>query len=93
MTPFIAEIIGTAILILLGNGVVANVLLDDTKGHDSGLIVISMAWGLAVYCGVIVAGPISWRIRLGRCTPLHYRSVHGSSAGEYLGLVELQRPL
>jgi len=59
MTPFIAEIIGTAILILLGNGVVANVLLDDTKGHDSGLIVISMAWGLAVYCGVIVAGPIS----------------------------------
>ncbi len=59
MTPFIAEIIGTAILILLGNGVVANVLLDDTKGNDAGLIVISMAWGLAVYCGVIIAGPVS----------------------------------
>lgn len=59
MTPFIAEILGTMILILLGNGVVANVLLNKTKGHDSGLIVIALAWGLAVYLGVIVAGPIS----------------------------------
>lgn len=59
MGPFVAEIIGTAVLILLGNGVVANVVLDDTKGNDAGLIVISIGWGLAVYCGVIVAGPIS----------------------------------
>ena len=48
MSPFIAEIIGTAILILLGNGVVANVLLKDTKGNGSGWIVITWGWGIAV---------------------------------------------
>lgn len=54
-----AELIGTMLLILLGDGVVANVLLKDTKGFDSGLIVITTAWGLAVYVGVVVAGPYS----------------------------------
>ena len=59
MTPFIAELIGTMLLILLGDGVVANVLLNDTKGHNSGWIVITTAWGLAVFVGVVVAGPYS----------------------------------
>jgi glycerol uptake facilitator protein len=59
MTPFIAEIIGTMLLILLGNGVVANVLLKDTKGNSGGWIVITMAWGFAVYVGVMVAAPYS----------------------------------
>ena len=59
MDAFIAEIIGTALLIYLGNGVVANVVLKDTKGHDSGWIVITLGWGLAVYVGVLVAGPYS----------------------------------
>lgn len=59
MTPFIAEIIGTMLLILLGNGVVANVLLKDTKGNNGGWIVITMAWGFGVYVGVLVAGPVS----------------------------------
>ncbi|WP_411897761.1 MIP/aquaporin family protein [Elizabethkingia occulta] len=59
MTPFTAEIIGTMLLILLGNGVVANVLLKDTKGNNSGWIVITTAWALAVFVGVTVAGPIS----------------------------------
>ncbi|MXV37372.1 MIP family channel protein [Flavobacteriaceae bacterium Ap0902] len=59
MTPFIAEIIGTAIMILLGNGVVANVVLNGTKGKDSGWIVITTAWAFAVFCGVVVAGPVS----------------------------------
>ena len=59
MTPFVAEIIGTMMLILLGNGVVANVLLDETKGNNGGLIVIGIAWGLAVYVGVLIAGPYS----------------------------------
>jgi len=54
-----AEMIGTMLLILLGDGVVANVLLNDTKGHNGGLIVITTAWGLAVYVGVVVAGPYS----------------------------------
>ena len=51
MTPFTAEIIGTMLLILLGNGVVANVLLKDTKGNNSGWIVITTAWALAVLWG------------------------------------------
>lgn len=54
MTPFIAEIIGTAILILLGNGVVANVVLKDTKGNNSGWIVITTAWAFAVFAGVTI---------------------------------------
>jgi len=44
MTPFIAELLGTAVLIFLGDGVVANVLLKDTKGNNSGWIVITTAW-------------------------------------------------
>lgn len=59
MTPFIAEILGTFLLMLLGNGVVANVLLKDTKGHGSGWMVITTAWGLSVYVAVLVAGPVS----------------------------------
>lgn len=52
---FTGELIGTALLMLLGNGVVANVLLKETKGHHSGWIVITAGWGfavaVAVYCG------------------------------------------
>jgi glycerol uptake facilitator protein len=59
MSPFMAELIGTMLLILLGDGVVANVLLNDTKGHNSGWIVITTAWGLGVFVGVVVAGPYS----------------------------------
>lgn len=59
MTPFIAELIGTFILILLGGGVVANVLLKDTNGHNGGWIVITTGWALAVFTGVVIAGPYS----------------------------------
>ncbi len=60
MTAFIAELIGTFFLILLGNGVVANVLLKNTKGkHDQNWMVITTAWGLAVFIGVTIAGPYS----------------------------------
>lgn len=59
MTPFIAEIIGTALLITLGGGVVANVVLKETKGNSSGWIVITTGWALAVYVGVVVAAPYS----------------------------------
>jgi len=59
MSPFMAELIGTFLLMLLGDGVVANVLLKDTKGNNSGLLVITTAWGLAVFVGVVVAGPYS----------------------------------
>lgn len=59
MTPFISEIIGTALLILLGGGVVANVVLSKTIGHNSGWIVITTGWALAVYVGVVVSSPYS----------------------------------
>lgn len=59
MSPFIAEIIGTAILILLGNGVVANVLLKNTKGNDGGWIVITWGWGIAVFVAVYTMGQFS----------------------------------
>jgi len=59
MTPFIAEIIGTGFLILLGGGVVANVVLNGTKGNNGGWIVITTAWALAVFVGVVIAGPYS----------------------------------
>lgn len=55
----IAEVIGTMLLILLGNGVVAGVVLNKTKSQNGGWIVITFAWGLAVFIGVLVAGPIS----------------------------------
>jgi glycerol uptake facilitator protein len=59
VTAFIAEIIGTMLMILLGNGVVANVVLTGTKGNNSGWIVITTAWAFAVFVGVVVAGPVS----------------------------------
>lgn len=59
MTPFLAEFIGTALLILLGNGVVANVVLNGTKGNGSGWIVITTGWALGVFVGVVIAGPFS----------------------------------
>jgi glycerol uptake facilitator protein len=59
MNDITAEFIGTMILILLGNGVVANVVLNGTKGHNSGWMVITTAWGLAVFVGVVIAAPFS----------------------------------
>ena len=52
MSQFMAELIGTAILILLGNGVVANVVLKGTKGNGAGWITITFGWGMAVFVGV-----------------------------------------
>ncbi len=59
MTPFIAEIVGTFILMVLGNGVVCNVVLKGTKGNNSGWIVITTGWAMAVYVAVLIAGPYS----------------------------------
>ena len=52
MSPFIGEFAGTALLIIMGDGVVANVVLNKTKGQDSGLIVIAFGWAMAVFLGV-----------------------------------------
>ena len=55
MNNFLFELIGTAFLILLGDGVVANVLLHKTNGHNSGWIVITLGWAMAVFVGVYVS--------------------------------------
>jgi glycerol uptake facilitator protein len=52
MSPYLAEFVGTMILIILGDGVVANVVLRQTKGHNSGWIVIAAGWGAAVIVAV-----------------------------------------
>ena len=52
MSPFTGEFIGTALLIIMGDGVVANVVLNKTKGNNSGWIVITFGWAMAVFIGV-----------------------------------------
>jgi glycerol uptake facilitator protein len=59
MSAFTAELIGTMLLILLGNGVVANVILKGTKGNNAGWMVITTGWALAVFVGVVIATPFS----------------------------------
>jgi glycerol uptake facilitator protein len=59
MNAYLAELIGTGLLLLLGSGVVANMLLPKTKGSGGGIMEISTAWALAVFVGVVVAGPYS----------------------------------
>ena len=54
-TIFLSETLGTAMLLLLGAGVVANVILPKTKGNNSGWIVITFGWGLGVFAGVYTA--------------------------------------
>lgn len=59
MSPFIGEIIGTMLLIILGNGVVAGVLLNRSKSQNGGWIVIAVAWGLAVAVAVYAVAKVS----------------------------------
>lgn len=59
MNIFTSELVGTAILILLGNGVVANVVLNKTKGNNSGWIVIAFGWAMAVFVGVFMSSKTS----------------------------------
>ena len=59
MTPFIAEFLGTTLVITIGNGVVANNLLHQTKGNNGGLITIVLGWVIAVFVGVYATSSIS----------------------------------
>jgi glycerol uptake facilitator protein len=59
MTAWLGEFIGTALLILLGDGVVANVVLKGTKGHGGGWIVVAFGWAMAVFVGVLIASESS----------------------------------
>ena len=59
MSAFFAEFIGTAIIIIFGGGVVANVVLDKTKGNNNGWIVIAFGWAIGVFTGVLISAPYS----------------------------------
>ena len=69
MSPFIAEITGTALLITLGAGVVANVLLAKTNGNNSGWIVMAFGWAVGVFTGVYASAAASGG-HLNRLSPL-----------------------
>jgi glycerol uptake facilitator protein len=59
MSPFLAELLGTMLLIVLGDGVVANVVLNRTKGHGGGWIVVTAGWAFGVTVGVYAVGAFS----------------------------------
>ena len=59
MSPFVAELLGTMLLIILGDGVVANVVLNKTKGQNGGWIVITAGWGVAVYVAAACVAPLT----------------------------------
>jgi len=59
MNAFFAEFFGTAMILVFGGGVVANVVLNQTKGNNSGWIVITFGWAVGVFTGVLISAPIS----------------------------------
>jgi glycerol uptake facilitator protein len=59
MTPFLAELLGTMLLVILGDGVVANVVLSKTKGQNAGWIVITAGWAFGVTVAVYAVGSFS----------------------------------
>ena len=57
-SPFLGEFVGTALLVFMGCGVVANVVLDKTKGHNAGWIAINFGWAMAVFLGVYASNQL-----------------------------------
>ena len=91
-TACLFEFIGTAVMILLGDGVVASTVWQKSKGTGAGWVVITMAWGFAVMCGVFIAGPysgahlnpaVSIGLALGGSFP--WASVPGYAVAQMLG--------
>jgi len=92
MPPFLAELLGTMLLIILGDGVVANVVLTKTKGQNSGWIVITAGWGFGVAVAVYAVGAFSGAhlnpavtIGLAAIGKLAWASVPVYIAGQMLG--------
>lgn len=108
MLPYIAEFLGTMLLILLGDGVVANVTLNKSGMKGAGSVQITFAWGLAVMIPACIFGAASGasfnpaltlalghrrQLRLVYGTWLHHRPVRGSLCGSLSGLPAVQGPV
>jgi glycerol uptake facilitator protein len=94
MQTYLAEAIGTMVLVLLGDGVVANVVLARTKGQNSGWIVITVGWGVAVASAVYAVGRISGAhlnpavtIALATIGSFPWQQVPGYIAAQILGAI------
>ncbi|MBO0700827.1 MAG: aquaporin family protein [Zavarzinella sp.] len=99
MTDFLGEFFGTAVLILLGDGVVAGVLLNRSKGQNAGWLAITAGWAFAVMAGVFTAravgspgfinpvGPLAGVITGAVPTDAAVRYVAGEFAGAFVGSV------
>ncbi|MCI0553482.1 MAG: aquaporin family protein [Anaerolineae bacterium] len=93
MSIFLGEVVGTMFLILLGDGVVANVLLSKSKGQNSGWIVISTAWAMAVFVGVYTSVAVGGNAHLNPAVTVGlafagsvpWGSVPVYFAGEFIG--------
>ncbi len=89
MSPYLAEFIGTAILVTFGNGVVANVLLARTKGNSGGWIVITAGWAFAVFIGVFCSLPFSGA-HLNPAVTLAMAAAGKLASGKVLGYILAQ---
>jgi glycerol uptake facilitator protein len=89
MHPYLAEFLGTALLVLLGDGVVANVVLPRTKGAASGWIVITFGWGMAVFVAVWCVGEASGA-HLNPAVTLGLYATGKFAAGKVAGYVAAQ---
>jgi len=94
MQTYLAEAIGTMVLVLLGDGVVANVVLARTKGQNAGWIVIAIGWGIAVAIAVYAVGRVSGAhlnpaVTIGLATigSFPWREVPGYIAAQLLGAI------
>jgi glycerol uptake facilitator protein len=92
MSAFSAELVGTALLVLLGDGVVAAVLLGKSKAQGSGWIVITTGWGLAVAMAVYTVGRVSGAhinpavtLSLALVGQFPWRQVPGYVVGQFVG--------
>ncbi|MBL6646224.1 MAG: aquaporin family protein [Flavobacteriales bacterium] len=90
MEAYIAEFIGTALLLLLGSGVVANVLLNQSKGKDGGWLVICWAWAIAVFLGVYAATTLGGSGHLNPAVTLGFAAFAGFDAAMVPGYIAAQ---
>src|ERR1041384_1409919 len=99
MTPFVGELIGTALLVLLGDGIVAGALLGRSKAHGAGWLAITFGWAVAVFVGVFAADHLGSQAHLNPAVTLGWAVAEktewdlvpaylaGQVAGAFLGAV------